>query len=123
MKQLYQKLRQFMPHIFWSLVAIVGILMLVELAPKKDSIRYLDKIQHALIFLTLSVSGYLTFKNKIWIITIGLIIFGAIVELLQGALTTTRTADVNDWLADVAGVLFGLVIVSIYRQFVSKRLQ
>ena len=123
MKQLYLQIRHLMPYIFWTLVAIVSMFMLIELAPKKDSIKYLDKIQHSIVFLILSIAGCLAFKKKIWMITIGLTIFGAIIELLQATLTTTRTGDVKDWLADVAGILIGLVIVSIYRQFKPKRLE
>jgi VanZ family protein len=54
---------------------------------------------------------------------LGLAIFGAIIELLQGILTTTRTGDFNDWLADIVGILIGLMIVLMYRQFKPKRLQ
>lgn len=123
MKQLYQQLRRLMPYIFWTLVAIVSMFMLIELAPKEDSIKHLDKIQHAIVFLILSIAGCLAFKEKVLTITIGLIIFGAVIELLQATLTTTRTGDVNDWLADVSGILIGLGIILIYRQFKPKRLQ
>lgn len=123
MKQFYQQALRLMPYFFWTLVAIVGMFMLVELAPKEDGLKYLDKIQHALIFLILSISGYLAFKQKMWAITLGLTIFGAIIEVLQATLTITRTGDVYDWLADIAGLLIGLMIVSVYRQIKPKPLQ
>ena len=123
MKQLYQQTLRLMPYFFWTLVAIVGMFMLVELAPKENGLKYLDKIQHALIFLILSISGYLAFKQKMWAITLGLTIFGAIIEVLQATLTVTRTGDVYDWLADIAGLLIGIMIISIYRQFKPKPLQ
>ncbi len=123
MKQFYQQILRLMPYFFWTLVAIVGMFMLVELAPKEDGLKYLDKIQHALIFSILSISGYLAFRQKIWIITLGLTIFGAIIEVLQATFTTTRTGDVYDWLADIAGILISLMIISIYRQFKPEPLQ
>ncbi|MEQ1599343.1 MAG: VanZ family protein [Methylotenera sp.] len=122
-KLIYQQALRLMPYVFWTLVAIVGVFMLVELSPKEDGLKYLDKIQHALIFFILSVSGCLAFKKKTWIVTLGLAIFGAIIEVLQAALTTTRTGDVYDWLADVAGILIGFMIIFIYRQFKPKPLQ
>jgi len=123
MKQFYLQLRHLMPYIFWTLVAIVSMLMLIELAPKEENIKHLDKIQHTLVFSIISVAGCLAFKKQISLVVVGLTIFGAIIEVLQATLTITRTGDVNDWLADVAGVLIGLMIVSIYRQFKPKRLQ
>lgn len=123
MKLIYQQLRHLMPYIFWTLVTIVGMFMLIELAPKENPIKHLDKIQHALVFLIISVAGCLAFKNKISLLIVGLTIFGAVMEVLQATLTTTRTGDIKDWLADIAGILIGLMIVSIYRQFKPKRLQ
>lgn len=122
-KPIYQQALRLMPYIFWTLLAIVGTFMLVELNPKEDGLKYVDKIQHALIFFILSVSGCLAFKKKIWIVILGLAIFGAIIEVLQATLTTTRTGDIYDWLADVAGILIGFMIISIYRQFKPKPLQ
>ncbi len=123
MKQFYQQALRLMPYVFWTLVAIVSVIMLVELTPKKDGLKYLDKIQHALIFFILTVSGCLAFKQKIWAVILGLAIFGAIIEVLQATLTTTRTGDFYDWLADIAGILIGLMIIFIYRQFKPKPLQ
>lgn len=123
MKQIFLQLRRIMPYIFWTLVTIVSMLMLVELAPKENPIKHLDKIQHVLVFLTISVAGCLAFKHQISLIIVGLTIFGAVIEVLQATLTTTRTGDVKDWLADIAGILIGLMIVAIYRQFKPKSLQ
>jgi VanZ family protein len=123
MKQFHQQTLRLMPYFFWTLVAIVSMFMLVELAPKENGLKYLDKIQHTLIFLILSISGYLAFKQKIWGITLGLTIFGAIIEVLQATFTTTRTGDVYDWLADIAGILISLMIISIYLQFKPKPLE
>ena len=123
MKQFYQQTLRLMPYFFWTLVAIVGMFMLVELAPKEDGLKYLDKIQHALVFLILSISGHLAFKQKMWAITLGLTIFGAIIEVLQTTLTITRTGDIYDWLADIAGILIGLMIIFVYHQFKPKPLQ
>lgn len=123
MKQLYLQLRGLMPFIFWTLVAIIGVLMLVELAPKEDPIKNLDKIEHIVVFLIVSIAGCLAFKNKISLVVVGLTIFGAIIEVLQAIFTTTRTGDAYDWLADIVGILLGLMIIAIYRQFKPKSLQ
>jgi glycopeptide antibiotics resistance protein len=41
------------------------------------------------------------------IIAAALVVFGLLIEILQGALTATRTADPVDLMADSVGVLVG----------------
>ena len=123
MKQLYQQIIRLMPYVFWSSVAIVTLMMLVESAPKEDAWRYWDKLQHASIFLILCLAGCLAFKQHKGLIIIGLSVFGAVTEVLQETMTTTRTGDVFDWLADVVGILLCLLILPFLRRMKPKRLQ
>ena len=104
MKQFLQKTLGFISYIFWAMLAIVTVLMLIELAPKEGGWPYWDNLQHIVVFVMLTVAGCLAFPQKrIWV-GLSLIAFGAIIEVLQGALTSTRQASVYDWLADVAGI-------------------
>lgn len=40
----------------------------------------------------------------------GLIIYGALIEIMQSTLTTSRFGDIWDWAADGIGVFFGIAI-------------
>ena len=66
-----------------------------------------DKAQHALAFATLFLLGRLGYPpEKTFRLLAGLALFGAVIEVLQ-ALTGWRTGDVEDWVADVAGLAIG----------------
>jgi glycopeptide antibiotics resistance protein len=48
------------------------------------------------------------------------ILFGIIIEILQGTLTTYRSADINDVLANSLGVILTAVVIGIKNKFVLK---
>ncbi len=116
MKTLLQQLLRLMPYIFWALIAIVSVLMLIELAPKEDSWPYWDKLQHAAVFVVLAVAGCLAFTQKQLWLCASLVGFGALIEVLQGVLTTTRTRSVYDWLADILGILLAIALLAIFKK-------
>jgi VanZ family protein len=116
MKQFLQQLLRLMPYIFWTLITIVSVLMLIELAPKQDGWPYWDKLQHAAVFLVLTVAGCLAFTQKRLWVCISLVGFGALIEVLQGVLTTTRTPSFYDWLADILGIVIALVLLAVFQK-------
>ena len=87
---------------------------------------HIDKLVHlCMYFGFMSVIIFETFiigKKRYSIIALALIplFFGIIMELLQGLLTTTRSADVYDAMFNTLGVLlsiaFWLIIKSVYRK-------
>lgn len=74
------------------------------------SLLHFDKWIHGLTFLVLTLwfSGQYA-KRAYWKIAIGLLLFGATIELVQRTLTY-RTGDLLDFLANLAGVVAGLAI-------------
>ena len=89
-----------------------------------------DKIFHFLAYAILIFLWYKVFfykvnlkKNKA-IIYAGIIsiIFGIIIELIQGSATTSRVSDVYDGLANVLGVLFMSVILLINKKTHIKKI-
>ncbi len=120
MRRLLISIQRFMPIIFWLLIVIVTVLMLIELQPTQGGLPNIDKVEHALVFIALGVSGGLAYAQKrVWVY-LGLIALGALYEVLQAQLTITRQASVYDWLADIAGILIaiGLVVLisKLYKQ-------
>ena len=114
MQRLLPTITRFMPLLFWLLIVIVSALMLIELQPKKDGIPYIDKFEHAFVFILLTTTGCLAYgQKKSWIYT-GLIALGALYEVLQALFTTTRQASVYDWLADIAGIILAIMISSLF---------
>lgn len=99
-----------LPLLFWSVLAVVTYLMLIELPPKHGGWPYWDKVQHLLVFLLLTGLAFLAYSKLRGLSVALLILYGAIIEWLQSSLTLTRMASIGDWLADVAGVLLTLLL-------------
>ena len=116
MKKIYLFVLPFAPILFWMLLITTTLLMLVELAPKYGGWPYWDKVQHASIFMVLTLIGSFIFRQKKTWVVIGLISYGAATELLQGIFTLTRLASINDWLADTTGVVIGLLILGLVKK-------
>ncbi len=130
----------FLKHNKWSLLWALIILILCGI-PGRDipHISFLemlsfDKFVHAGIFFTLillTIRGLLlqtTFvklkQNAKWAALIICIIYGGILEILQGFLFVGRSADVFDFLADSFGSTLGLLMYSwIEKIFLKKNIK
>lgn len=87
-----------------------------------------DKIFHSLAYFILTFLLYITFYYKykvnktkavIYAMLIS-IIFGIIIEVLQGALTTTRDSDILDVFANTLGAVLASIVIGIKNKFVLK---
>jgi VanZ family protein len=90
----------------YMLLLVTGV---ISLMPAPD-IGGSDKIAHFIVFLSLSAwfSLIVEHRKSLWLVLIGLIAYGLLLELLQG-LTTYRTGDFRDALANSLGVVSGIV--------------
>ena len=90
-------------------------------APKVDFIYISDKLVHGIFYFTLTVLWYLHFnfeqknnvfnKKAILISSTFACIYGIIIEVLQKQLTSYRTADYKDALANSAGITLALLFI------------
>jgi hypothetical protein len=65
-----------------------------------------DKIDHFAAFAVLMILGQLAFPARFHLaLGLGLIGFGALIEVLQGVPGLNRSPDLLDWLVEVAAVL------------------
>ena len=98
----------YLPQLFFTCVALVTALALIPSPSVPQAVQFWDKAQHALAFAALASIGCCAFPQRVRLVFIGLLLHGALIEVLQGTLTTTRFADVFDWFADGIGVLIGV---------------
>jgi VanZ family protein len=89
---------------FWLALGISSYLMLMEITPKAPLFPYVDKAEHVITFLFLTIFGIKAYPSKTFWILVMLAAYGISIELMQGAFTLTREASVLDWLADVMGI-------------------
>ena len=109
-----------MSLIFWLLVAVISVLMLIELKPTTDGIPNIDKLEHAIVFITLTITGCLAYVQQKPRIYAGLIALGALYEVLQALFTVTRQASVYDWLADIVGILIAIGLMAANRRLMKQ---
>lgn len=102
--RLWQRLGVFMVIVVFGVAFVPNPPVLLS-----DYINWGDKIEHVLtfIFLMLWFCQLHRGHRPRLIIAAALVVFGLLIEILQGALTATRTADPVDLMADSVGVLVG----------------
>lgn len=106
---------------------IIGLLILwLSLSGSKSlvpgrmlNIPYIDKMGHFAMYaffsgvLLLDSCRWTTSRNFRYIILIIPVFFGALMEIMQMTLTTSRKAEFIDLLANVAGVASGILLAHI----------
>jgi len=104
-----------MQAVFWASVAVTGFLSLVPTELLPQVFNWWDKAQHALGFALLTALGFMAYPNARWRLPVGLLLFGAFVELAQAA-TGWRHGDGLDLLADALGIVAVITARSLGRQ-------
>lgn len=102
--------RQIARGSFWLLFTTSCVLLLIELPPSQHGWPYWDKVQHLTLFTVLGILAQAAYPAKSWRIVVGLTSYGLLIEWLQGILTVTRIPNLQDWFADIIGVLLGLLL-------------
>ena len=83
--------------------------------------NHIDKFEHAFAYAVMSFFWFVSYqvgKIKIKFLNLVLIIiaYGVLIEIMQWKLTTSRTGDLLDVMANTIGVVLGCVIFKILRR-------
>ncbi|TVZ52235.1 VanZ family protein [Dokdonia sp. Hel_I_53] len=119
--------------IVYTIALTVG--SLIKPVVIKASFSHVDKLIHLCAYLGLaflwmsfyqlqkrSFTPEVNFSKIHFVIAVMIIVYGIIIEVLQGGITNYRTPDVWDVLANTIGVFIGsLIFVIIFKNF--KRLK
>lgn len=114
--------------ILYTLALATICLVQVNEVVSKVSIPFGDKLFHFSAYILLTVLWYNTFlyrfhkskKRALWNAIIFSIIFGIIIEILQGVFTTYRSSDINDVFANTTGVLLAAVVIGVKNKYILK---
>jgi VanZ family protein len=107
--------------IFIACFTLLTYLLLMEMPPSNDGSVYKDKIQHIIAFGGVTFWGMMAFPAQRLAIAIGLTVFGALMEVLQGVMTTTRQPSIYDWCADLVGIVLAWMVVILLQHWWKKR--
>ena len=94
--------------------AILTIAMLWPLDAPPPAPQGSDKIVHLIAFAALSFPLSRTGRFGLLPVFVSASAFGGAIELIQP--TFNRSADINDWVADVLGVILGIGCGLFYRR-------
>lgn len=98
--------------LFWLCAMAILVLSLLPPTPDMPTTGW-DKANHAFGFALLAVLGGLAYPGRHVQSLLGLLAYGAFIEVLQG-LTSWRTAEAADLLADAIGLGLGALALRIY---------
>ena len=90
--------------------ALAVLVLALMPVPPALSATGLDKTNHLLAFAVLMVLGCCAFPGRKMAVPLGLLAFGALIEVLQ-SFTSYRFAEWGDLLADGVGVAVGWALV------------
>ena len=107
--------------IFYLELIVVTVLSLIPVASVPEGIVFWDKAQHFIEFFVLTITGSFGYPRSIHRIMVGLLIYGASIELAQKYLTLTRSGDVLDLFADGLGILVAGIIFAIAKKLLETR--
>ena len=97
-----------------AITLILVILSLIKIPAHNFGVTHQDKWQHCFAYFVLSISWLIVFykKKKKLLVVVCCILLGVIIEILQNTLTSYRTGDYHDVIANSLGVLLGLFVVN-----------
>lgn len=109
---------------FWIALCWTGVVSFFCLTPSNDistvNIPNLDKLVHAFFHFVFTILWFLFFKkqvkkkNQFKLLVVAVcfsLLFGIGIEILQDKLTTTRSGDFFDVLANLTGATIAFVLV------------
>ena len=103
------------------LIAYLSFISLNNLIPKLE-FGYFDKIAHIISYTSLSFSWFIALclkkesNLKSIIIVLSILIYGIIIELIQGKIATNREADIFDVFSNLIGIIIGFGMFVIWTQ-------
>jgi VanZ family protein len=94
--------------------AVLTVAMLWPINQSPPAPNGTDKLVHIIAFATLVFPFTRTGRVSLITVFISASAFGGIIEVLQPSFN--RSADLNDWIADISGVIFGIGCGLLYRR-------
>lgn len=108
-------------YISIAITVLITILSLVKMEQKSVvDISNLDKIQHTFAYMVLAISWLVSRDVKFsatpyFVVLLSCLAFGIIIEVLQGRLTTYRSASLLDVVANSLGIALGFIVFKTFK--------
>ena len=107
-------MRQAAKGMFWLAFAAITVLALLPGYAFPAPLLGPDKVEHALAFLVLTLLAASGWRQlPLWFISLAMMTYGLLIELIQGWPGLQRSPSFADVLADLVGIGLGLTLVAI----------
>lgn len=93
-------------------VVVLGV-YIAAILPQREAphLGYSDKVDHMAAFFTVTLLARLSYlRRPVWRLFVAVAAFGALIEITQMIPALHRDAEFNDWVADVAATIVGLIV-------------
>lgn len=101
-------------HLTIAVMLTLMVAMLWPLEAPPHAPEGIDKLVHFIAFSALAFPLARTGRFSLLPVFIGASVFGVAIELIQSSLN--RSSEINDWVADIIGVVFGIGFGLLYRR-------
>ena len=106
-------------------ISVLSLAHLTEL-PELNT-GFDDKIAHFILYAGLCLFWFMSFhvlktKSSFLIASLLSIVFGGVIEILQGVLSIYRTTDIFDFVANCLGILTMALIIYTKKEVIIKKL-
>jgi len=104
----------------WLALICYGLFLPAQNLPAKQllSIPHFDKIVHFSLFFGLSLLLFNPFKkiktNYLVLAPVTAVLLGALLELVQHSISSTRSSNIYDFLANSAGIVISIIFYSFF---------
>lgn len=108
-------------YLFYGALFFCSALFMVRIPALFDQSNFdwWDKAEHVVVFIVLGVIGFLAYPQTHFKLLVGLLVYGACIELAQ-SLTTWRQGDWLDWLANAIGVLLAWTGLLLFKRLYAE---
>jgi VanZ family protein len=107
-------------HLTLTITAVLTVAMLWPTNQPPPAPDGTDKLVHLIAFSALAFPLARTGRYGLVAVFVGASVFGGLIEIIQPSFG--RSADMQDWIADIAGVGLGIVLALVYRRLRTHRI-
>jgi len=115
-QKIMNKIQLFIKPLIWLALICYGLFLPADKFPDKSflTIPHADKIIHFGLFFVFCLLLFKPFKHLkvspyFWAAGISLV-FAAVLEIIQQTISSSRTSNIYDFIANTAGIVFSLLI-------------
>jgi VanZ family protein len=119
---------------YWTALLWAVVILILSCLPGKTASKFplfgihnMDKVLHAMFYFFFSLllircyeldKGKTRLFNRLMLVIIP-VLYGGLMEIVQGVFTTSRKADIIDFASDAAGALLALILFRSIAVFLS----